>query len=101
MRSFTTVAAALLFVGAQAAPAVESRQIVYGCYFNGDGIANQYVTVGSDIDITGKSGKVWTLDCGTTSEQIVKGVFAKCTVNGKQPFGITGFDAANINCPIA
>lgn len=93
MRSFTAVAAALLLAGVQAAPALESRQIIYGCYFNGDGIVNQYVSVGHDIDVTSPSGKIWHLDCGTTSTQLVKGVFAKCTVNDKQPAGITGFDS--------
>ncbi|KAF6784598.1 hypothetical protein CSOJ01_15729 [Colletotrichum sojae] len=103
MRSFSAVAAALLFAGAQAAPAVESRQVIYGCYFNGDGIVNQYVSVGHDIDVTSPSGKTWHLDCGTTSVPIIKDVFAKCTVNKKQPAGVTGVDSENrnINCPIA
>lgn len=30
MRAFTTIAAALLVAGAQAAPALESRQVIYG-----------------------------------------------------------------------
>ncbi|KAJ0295789.1 hypothetical protein COL5a_009082 [Colletotrichum fioriniae] len=88
MRAFT-VAAALLVAGAQAAPALESRQIIYGCYFSGDGIVNQYVSVGHDIDVTGTSGKSYHIDCGTTSGQIVPDVFAKCTVDGKKPDGIT------------
>ncbi|TDZ26544.1 hypothetical protein Cob_v000413 [Colletotrichum orbiculare MAFF 240422] len=100
MRASTTFAAALLAACAQAAPVVESRQVIYGCYFNGQGIENQLVTVGHDIDVTGTDGKTYTLDCGTTSQQLVPGVFAKCTVNGKQPAGITGVDAANINCPV-
>ncbi|KAK0375947.1 hypothetical protein CLIM01_06685 [Colletotrichum limetticola] len=88
MRAFT-VAAALLVAGAQAAPALESRQIIYGCYFSGDGVVNQYVSVGHDIDVTGTSGKSYHIDCGTTSGQIVPNVFAKCTVDGKKPDGIT------------
>ncbi|GKT49031.1 uncharacterized protein ColSpa_09212 [Colletotrichum spaethianum] len=102
MRSFTAIAAALLVVGVQAAPTLESRQIIYGCYFTGDGIVNQYVSVGHDIDVTGATDKTWTLDCGTTSEQLVPNVFAKCTVNGKQPFNVTANanDKNAINCPI-
>ncbi|TQN63588.1 hypothetical protein CSHISOI_11827, partial [Colletotrichum shisoi] len=91
MHAFTTLAAALLVAGAQAAPALESRQIIYGwrSYFTGDGIVDQYVSVGHDIDVTGASGKTWNLDCGTTSQQLVPNVFAKCDVNNKQPSGIT------------
>ncbi|EXF78111.1 hypothetical protein CFIO01_04456 [Colletotrichum fioriniae PJ7] len=102
MRAFT-VAAALLVAGAQAAPALESRQIIYGCYFSGDGIVNQYVSVGHDIDVTGTSGKSYHIDCGTTSGQIVPDVFAKCTVDGKKPDGITAneSDKNAINCPIS
>ncbi|KAF9882207.1 hypothetical protein CkaCkLH20_00243 [Colletotrichum karsti] len=96
MRSVSSFVAAILLAGGQAAPAVESRQVIYGCYFNGDGIANQYVSVGHDIDAPGKSGKTWHLDCGTTSVPIIKDVFAKCTVDGKQPFGITGVDSAYV-----
>ncbi|KAK6216539.1 hypothetical protein QIS74_06653 [Colletotrichum tabaci] len=103
MHAFTTIAAALLVAGAQAAPALESRQIIYGCYFTGDGIVDQYVSVGHDIDVTGASGKTWNLDCGTTSQQLVPNVFAKCDVNKKQPFGITANakDVNAINCPIS
>ncbi|KAK1469121.1 hypothetical protein CMEL01_00888 [Colletotrichum melonis] len=102
MRAFT-VAAALLVAGAQAAPALESRQIIYGCYFSGDGVVNQYVSVGHDIDVTGTSGKSYHIDCGTTSGQIVPNVFAKCTVDGKKPDGITAneSDKNAINCPIS
>ncbi|KAK1654522.1 hypothetical protein BDP81DRAFT_445335 [Colletotrichum phormii] len=102
MRTFT-VAAALLVAGAQAAPALESRQIIYGCYFSGDGVANQYVSVGHDSKVTGTSGKTYLIDCGTTSGQIVPNVFAKCTVDGKQPDGITAnkSDKNAINCPIS
>ncbi|KAK1709424.1 hypothetical protein CaCOL14_005528 [Colletotrichum acutatum] len=102
MRAFT-VAAALLVAGVQAAPALESRQIIYGCYFSGDGVVNQYVSVGHDIDVTGTSGKSYHIDCGTTSGQIVPNVFAKCTVDGKQPAGITAneSDKNAINCPIS
>ncbi|GJC89185.1 hypothetical protein ColLi_12023 [Colletotrichum liriopes] len=89
MHAFITVAAALLLAGVQAAPALESRQIIYGCYFTGDGIVNQYVSVGHDIDVPGASGKIWNLDCGTTSTQLVPNVFAKCAVNKEEPFGIT------------
>ncbi|OHW98649.1 hypothetical protein CSPAE12_02637 [Colletotrichum incanum] len=103
MHAFATVAAALLLGAAQAAPAPESRQIIYGCYFTGDGIVNQYVSVGHDIDVPGTSGKTWNLDCGTTSTQLVPNVFAKCTVNKKQPSGITANenDKNAINCPIS
>ncbi|KAK1452504.1 hypothetical protein CCUS01_10982 [Colletotrichum cuscutae] len=78
MRAFT-VAAALLVAGAQAAPALESRQIIYGC------------------------GKSYHIDCGTTSGQIVPNIFAKCTVDGKKPDGITAneSDKNAINCPIS
>ncbi|KAI3542431.1 hypothetical protein CABS01_01793 [Colletotrichum abscissum] len=102
MRAFT-IAAALLVAGAQAAPALESRQIIYGCYFSGDGVVNQYVSVGHDIDVTGTSGKSYHIDCGTTSGQIVPNVFAKCTVDGKKPDGITAneSDKNAINCPIS
>ncbi|KAK1543253.1 hypothetical protein CPAR01_03886 [Colletotrichum paranaense] len=115
MRAFT-VAAALLVAGAQAAPALESRQIIYGwgsnsctgltvidSYFSGDGVVNQYVSVGHDIDVTGTSGKSYHIDCGTTSGQIVPNVFAKCTVDGKKPDGITAneSDKNAINCPIS
>ncbi|WYZ41727.1 hypothetical protein EsH8_V_000622 [Colletotrichum jinshuiense] len=102
MRSSITAVAALLLAGAQAAPVVESRQIIYGCYFTGDGIVNQYVSVGHDIDVTGTS-KSWHLDCGTTSDQIIKDVYAKCTVDGKTPAGITAneSDVNAISCPIA
>ncbi|KAK1715986.1 hypothetical protein BDP67DRAFT_488444 [Colletotrichum lupini] len=102
MRAFT-IAAALLVAGAQAAPALESRQIIYGCYFSGDGVVNQYVSVGHDIDVTGTSGKSYHIDCGTTSGQIVPNVFAKCTVDDKKPDGITAneSDKNAINCPIS
>ncbi|KAK1530899.1 uncharacterized protein CCOS01_06002 [Colletotrichum costaricense] len=102
MRAFT-IAAALLVAGAQAAPALESRQIIYGCYFSGDGVVNQYVSVGHDIDVTGTSGKSYHIDCGTTSGQIVPNIFAKCTVDGKKPDGITAneSDKNAINCPIS
>ncbi|KAK1671360.1 hypothetical protein BDP55DRAFT_771843 [Colletotrichum godetiae] len=102
MRAFT-VAAALLIAGAQAAPALESRQDVYGCYFSGDGINNQYVSVGHDIDVTDASGNTRNLDCGTTSQQLVPNVFAKCTVDKKQPAGITAneSDKNAINCPVS
>ncbi|KAF4785124.1 hypothetical protein HER10_EVM0002909 [Colletotrichum scovillei] len=95
MRAFT-VAAAILVAGAQAAPALEP-------YFSGDGVVSQYVSVGHDIDVTGTSGKSYHIDCGTTSGQIVPNVFAKCTVDGKKPDGITAneSDKNAINCPIS
>ncbi|KAK2004229.1 hypothetical protein LX36DRAFT_696368 [Colletotrichum falcatum] len=103
MQAITFAVTVLLAAGAQAAPALEGRQTIYGCYFTGDGIVNQQVTVGHDIDVVGTSGKTYTLDCGTTSQQIVPNVFAKCTVNGKQPAGITANsqDKNAINCPIS
>lgn len=61
-------------------------------YFDVDGIVDQYVTVGSDLDRTGKSGKSWNLDCGTTSQPIVEGIYAKCTIDGVQPFSITAIE---------
>ncbi|KAK1980736.1 hypothetical protein LZ30DRAFT_722282 [Colletotrichum cereale] len=103
MHAVTLAITALLAAGAQTAPALESREVVYGCYFNGQGIVNQYVSVGHDIDVTGTGGKTFTLDCGTTSQQLVPNVFAKCTVNGKQPAGITANqgDKNAINCPVS
>ncbi|KAK2065595.1 hypothetical protein LY76DRAFT_586318 [Colletotrichum caudatum] len=103
MHAVTFAITALLAACSQAAAFPESRQIVYGCYFNGQGIVNQYVSVGHDIDVTGNGGKTFTLDCGTTSEQLVPNVFAKCTVNGKQPAGITAStqDKNAINCPVS
>ncbi|KAG7055222.1 hypothetical protein JMJ77_0007687 [Colletotrichum scovillei] len=114
MRAFT-VAAAILVAGAQAAPALEPPghlwmgfQPLYGLtvidsYFSGDGVVSQYVSVGHDIDVTGTSGKSYHIDCGTTSGQIVPNVFAKCTVDGKKPDGITAneSDKNAINCPIS
>uniref|UniRef100_L2FCG0 Uncharacterized protein n=1 Tax=Colletotrichum fructicola (strain Nara gc5) TaxID=1213859 RepID=L2FCG0_COLFN len=99
MRAFTTIAAALLVAGGPP-PSRAARSSTAGDYFSGDGIVDQYISVGHDEDIPGKT-KTWHLDCGTTSSQLVPGVFAKCTVDGKAPFGITGHDATNINCPIA
>lgn len=58
-------------------------------YFSGEGINNQYVSVGHDIDVTDANGNTRNLDCGTTSQQLVPNVFAKCTVDKKQPAGIT------------
>ncbi|OLN85548.1 hypothetical protein CCHL11_05808 [Colletotrichum chlorophyti] len=103
MHAFTTIAAALLLAGVQAAPVVETRQVIYGCYFSGDGIVDRYISVGHDEDVPGQSGKVYHLDCGTTSSPRVGEIFAKCTVDDKEPFGITAnaSDKNGINCPIA
>ncbi|KAF4779305.1 hypothetical protein HER10_EVM0002675 [Colletotrichum scovillei] len=85
MRAFT-VAAALLVAGAQAAPALESRQVIYGCYFSGEGINNQYVSVGHDIDVTDANGNTRNLDCGTTSSSL---------------FPTSSPSAHAINCPVS
>ncbi|CAN8099077.1 unnamed protein product [Discula destructiva] len=97
--SILTAAAALMLGIVQASPLVENRQDGFGCKFYGDGIKNQHVGVGHDIDVLGDSGHLRHLDCGTTSNQFVPGIFAKCTVDGKQVrmTEIEG-DKLNIKC---
>ncbi|KKY39768.1 hypothetical protein UCDDA912_g00193 [Diaporthe ampelina] len=103
MHATTTVASLLtLCLSAVGAATVQSRQVIYGCHFTGDGI-NADISVGhdagSDAPLNGTSGKTYELDCGTTSSQPVPGVFAKCTINGEKPV-IGPYNATFITCAI-
>ncbi|OHF01981.1 hypothetical protein CORC01_02859 [Colletotrichum orchidophilum] len=102
MRAFA-VAAALFIAGAQASPTLDSRDVQYGCYFKGKILTKDYyVGVGSDIDIRDTKGVKRHIHCQTTSEQIVRNVFAKCTVDNEEPIGISADanDKYAIDCPV-
>ncbi|KAJ0121947.1 hypothetical protein J7T55_002458 [Diaporthe amygdali] len=89
MHSASTIVSVLaVCLSAVSAATIQSRQVIYGCHFTGDGISTDISVghdAGADAPITGASGKTYELDCGTTSTQPVPGVFAKCTVNGEKP----------------
>lgn len=54
--------------------------------FFGDGIVDQALTVGHGLKVKDGHGKMRHLDCGTTSNQFVPGIFAKCSVDGEQAY---------------